>query len=81
MKTATTHLHFRQQQESSDGVKKYLFALADNLLIESVLIPDDVYKKLGVMSTHDDTPIAEIASQAIQEWVSTNFGSRYPTNP
>jgi len=51
-----------------------------NYKIESVLIPDDTYKKLGIMSTHDDIPIAEIASQAIQEWVTTNFGSRYPTN-
>ena len=49
--------------------------------IKDVLVPDDVYKKLGIMSTHDNVPIADFASQAIQEWVVTNFGSRYPTNP
>jgi hypothetical protein len=48
--------------------------------IESVLVPDDTYKKLGIISKHEDIPIAQIASQAIQEWVSTNFGSRYPTD-
>tara|TARA_R100000234_G_scaffold104730_1_gene74662 strand:+ start:356 stop:520 length:165 start_codon:yes stop_codon:yes gene_type:complete len=46
--------------------------------IKDVLVPNDVYKKLGIMSTHDKVPIADIASQAIQEWVVTNFGSRYP---
>ena len=48
--------------------------------IKDVLVPDDTYEKLGIISEHDDIPIAQIASQAIQEWVSTNFGSRYPTD-
>ena len=48
--------------------------------IESVLVPDDAYKKLGIISKQDDIPIAHIASQAIQEWLTTNFGSRYPSN-
>tara|TARA_R100001594_G_scaffold131466_1_gene171123 strand:+ start:377 stop:538 length:162 start_codon:yes stop_codon:yes gene_type:complete len=46
--------------------------------IESVLVPDDTYKKLGIISKQDDIAISQIASQAIQEWISIHFGSRYP---
>ena len=49
--------------------------------IKDVLVPDDAYKKLGIMSTHNKIPIADIASQAIQEWMEANYGRRVPGNP
>lgn len=46
-----------------------------------VVIPTSIYNKLQIVSQFDKTPIRDIASQAIQEWMDANYGKRVPGNP
>ena len=49
--------------------------------IVEVPIPASTLSKLIVVAAMDQTTVAHLASQAIQEWVQLNFGKRVPGNP
>tara|TARA_R100000008_G_scaffold78005_1_gene58764 strand:+ start:5040 stop:5207 length:168 start_codon:yes stop_codon:yes gene_type:complete len=50
------------------------------LKIENVVVPKEIHDKLEIISKHDHIPIEQLSSQAIQEWIGINFGTRYPSN-
>lgn len=54
--------------------------IAPDKVAVTVLIPFDSYEKLLLISRMGNTPVSDVASQAVQEWIIENYGKRYPSD-